>query len=531
MSLVQTFWEGSPEAGTRRPGRCAGGSYLMDMEPRRSGVRAGLEPRIQAGAGRLPGGGRKHDDEVAGPARGDGLRGLRVGFDEVGSALSLQRSVGNQATTNAIRRLAHRSGTSLRRAPTPAARSVPRAPVIQRKHLSIPEAVNTFKTQIKPSNETAGTSLATSGQFYWTGLIGDRLRAKHTALLAHTVEANKGPWNPQVKDPFGLVAVGEGPTARPMSGFTEFEVVPGKGPWSYLMNVLGEAIKTRLLVDAAPLAKAIEVVKNLKREGHLWPGTIARLPEVEAMLASPSRIPGATPMAKGKGLYYKFWGVLNGKAGVIPDLSPYVSIPIRGCLDIWENQACGFTGSLAAALFVANGGMKTANPDAKRQASTKSSALLATSATRDMRKVGDRRRGDVLRQGGAAGAAAGMRRALDDGWILHARVLSGIDYGDGQSARDYDIADAAGKTPRQPVALGKPPEEHSIMIIGYDGNQFVFWDPDSGSSNQHGAGFGALFVSGAGLTTASSEGDLLVDNNGNHVPGRHRYQVISFGSQ
>lgn len=408
---------------------------------------------------------------------------------------------------------------------------MPRGEGIQRKHLSIPEAVKTFKTQIKPSNETGPTSLATSGQFYWTGLIHDRLVAKFDALLRHSTEANKGPWNPEVKDPFGLARVGEKPTAPPMSGFAEFEVVPAKGPWSYLMTTLRAAIATRLLVDAAPLAKAIEAVRNLKREGHLWPGTIARLPEVEAMLASPSRIPGATPMAKGKGLYYKFWGALNGKGGVIPDLTSFATIPIRGCLDTWENQACGFTGSLAAARFVAKGGMKTENPDAKRQASTKFGALLASSATRDLRKVGNRRRGDVLRQGGAAGAAAGMRRALDDGWILHARVLSGIDYGGGQSATAYDVADAAGKAPRQPVTLGKPPEEHSIMILGYDGNQFVFWDPDSGSSNAHGAGFGALFVSSAGLTTASSDGDLLVDDNGNHAAGRHRYQVILFGSQ
>ena len=500
------------------------------MEPHRSHLRAGIEPGIRSGTGQ-PDGGREHDNEVAGPAPGDGLRRLHVGLDEVGSAFSLQRAVGNRATTDAIQRVAHRAGASLHRPPTPVARSVPGAPVIQRKHLSIPEAVNTFKTQIKPSNETGATNLATSGQFYWTGLIGDRLAAKFDALLAHTAEANKGPWNPEVKDPFGLARVGEKPTAPPMSGFAEFEVVPAKGPWSYLMKTLRLAITTRLLTDGGPLAKAIEAVRNLKREGHLWPGTIARLPEVDAMLAPPTRIPGATPMAKGKGLYYKFWGALNGKGGVIPDLTPFATIPIRGCLDTWENQACGFTGSLAAARFVAKGGMKTENPDAKRSASTRAGALLATSATRDMRKVGDRRRGDVLRQGGAAGAAAGMRRALDDGWVLHARVLSGIDYGDGKSARDYDAAEAAGKAPRQPAALGKPPEEHSIIIIGYDGNQFVFWDPDSGSSRAHGPGFGALFVSGIGLTTAASEGDLLVDDKGNHGKGGHRYQVISFGSQ
>jgi hypothetical protein len=29
----------------------------------------------------------------------------------------------------------------------------------------------------------------------------------------------------------------------------------------------------------------------------------------------------------------------------------------------------------------------------------------------------------------------------------------------------------------------------------------------------------------------ASDADLLVDDNGNHAPGRHRYQFILFGSQ
>ena len=480
-------------------------------------MRAGVEPASHTGTSTASGPGLEHVPEIDGRGPVDDLGRLRAGVDIVGSALSLQRSLGNQATTGAIRR----------RQAAATERLIPRAPVIQRTHVPIDKAVEAFKAQVTPSNETpGGTSLTTSGQFYWTGLITDRLFAKFNAFLPHTAEANKGPWNPQANDPFGLAGVGETPTARPKSGFTEFEVTPAGGPWTYLMKTLRAS-----LVDEAPIAKVLEVVRNLKREGHLWPGTTSRLPEVEAMVASPTRIPGATSMAKGKGLYYKFWGALNAKGGVIPDLSAYATILIRACVHEWENQACGFTGSLVAERFAAKGGIKTENPDAKRQASTRSGALLATSATRDMRKVGDRRRGDVLRQGGAAGAAAGMRTALDDGWVLHARVLSGIDYGDGQSAKDYDAAVTAGKAPRQPVTLGKPPEEHSIIIIGYDGNQFVFWDPDSGASNQHTSGFGALFLSGAGLTTAASEGDLLVDGKGNHGARRHRYQVIAFGSQ
>jgi uncharacterized protein YvpB len=35
-------------------------------------------------------------------------------------------------------------------------------------------------------------------------------------------------------------------------------------------------------------------------------------------------------------------------------------------------------------------------------------------------------------------------------------------------------------------------EEHSINIVGYDGNKFVFWDPDTNESNRFGDGFGFL---------------------------------------
>ena len=69
------------------------------------------------------------------------------------------------------------------------------------------------------------------------------------------------------------------------------------------------------------------------------------------------------------------------------------------------------------------------------------------------------------------------------------------------------------------------------MIIGYDGNEFVFWDPDSGSSRKHGPGFGALYYADGRLTTATSTADLPVSDEGNHAGGAHRYQVILFGSQ
>jgi hypothetical protein len=71
------------------------------------------------------------------------------------------------------------------------------------------------------------------------------------------------------------------------------------------------------------------------------------------------------------------------------------------------------------------------------------------------------------------------------------------------------------------------------MIIGYDGETFAFWDPDSGSSNTFAPGFGALHIdpSTGRLSTAVNDADLEVDVSGNHHSGVHRYQVITINSK
>ncbi len=398
--------------------------------------------------------------------------------------------------------------------------------MIQRAHLDIPKAVETFKQQTTPSNEAAGgSSLTSSGQFYWRNLISDALEGKVQALEAHAPVANEGPWNPKANDPLGLLRPGEFPTPPPMPLQVDLFIRPAGGPWSYLMGVLRQALDHKTSIDDVKAA-----VRLLRVYGNLWPAAAARLPEVESLLKPPIDIAGASPLAKGKVVYYRLWGALN-KGDAVPDLSPYTTLPIRDSVWAWENQACGYTGSIVAARFQQKGGMKTANPDAKRDKGTQAFAVLATSATRDMRPVGSLRAGDVLNQRGVGGVIGPMKRALDDGWVLHARVLSGIDYAWGEHAQAYDEAVKRGHPPGQPVGLPQPPQEHSIMIIGYDGNEFVFWDPDSGSSRKHGPGFGALYYADGRLTTAASTADLPVSDEGNHAGGAHRYQVILFGSQ
>lgn len=365
------------------------------------------------------------------------------------------------------------------------------SPMLQLKHLTIPEAVKSFKDVVTPSNEAPGsTTLVESGQFYWTEQI--------------------------------RFAIGQ------QILFLRF--IPAHYEWQELLNDLDKIWKQWPLDKAAQDSQTIKqkiagIRERAKKSDPIAISLLPFLPVVEPLLKPAPK--------SGQAIYYELWSHLQ-KGDQIPSLVPYQSLPTLQAISSWEIQACGFTGSQAATRYTRKGGVKKENPDAKRGNSTKVGASFAGNATRDMRLTpGGLRLGDVLNQNGVASAVPKMQAALDDGWILHARVLSGVDYGHGDAAAAFDKQAANGKAPKQPQPLGKPPEEHSIMIIGYDGNEFVFWDPDSGSSNARGAGFGSLFFSGGKLSTAKDNADLAVDIAGNHggSAGRHRYQVIHLGSQ
>jgi hypothetical protein len=91
------------------------------------------------------------------------------------------------------------------------------------------------------------------------------------------------------------------------------------------------------------------------------------------------------------------------------------------------------------------------------------------------------------------------------------------------------------------VLKPKPQCEHYILIFGYDGNRYFFWDPDDQRSNiqqqNWGPSFGVLFYKRDGqndrLTTAFNDTDLINiesgtgDDDGDHiaVKTRHRYEV------
>jgi hypothetical protein len=127
-----------------------------------------------------------------------------------------------------------------------------------------------------------------------------------------------------------------------------------------------------------------------------------------------------------------------------------------------------------------------------------------------------------VQQTGVAGAVAGLKRALDGGLMVHARVLSGVGLG--------SSAPAANPNGRKTALPIPPAGEHSVLIIGFDGDRFVFSDPDAVESKDPESGFGRLFFDGTRLTTARDEADLKVGSDGDHESGNHRYQVLFLAS-
>jgi hypothetical protein len=114
----------------------------------------------------------------------------------------------------------------------------------------------------------------------------------------------------------------------------------------------------------------------------------------------------------------------------------------------------------------------------------------------------------VIYRGDLGGQVEKIRTALDLGWFVHVRVLSGV-------AMDYTSNRAAG--------------EHSLLIVGGRGNAFFCSDADPGGegSTVQMAGSTTLFYDAGGNTLATAaEEAMTVDESGHQVSNyRHRYQA------
>ena len=130
---------------------------------------------------------------------------------------------------------------------------------------------------------------------------------------------------------------------------------------------------------------------------------------------------------------------------------------------------------------------------------------------------------DEVKYRGLASVVAKMKQALDDGWFIHVRVMSGV--------RASKGGPGGRNTP-----LSCTPEDHSLLIIDYYNNRFLFTDPDAAVTKSFSQGMGSLFyLSGSTerLTTAKSNSisDRQINIAGYHSSGgEKRYQAIKLWS-
>jgi hypothetical protein len=238
--------------------------------------------------------------------------------------------------------------------------------------------------------------------------------------------------------------------------------------------------------------------------------------------------------ATGYALFGEWWAEYQ-KAKTPPPVNKLMNIHALHAIAVAAADQCGaHTGNLAN---LAQG--KEAAAGKKKDPAARFSAGLGNGVKRDFTPLpGDVTRGDAIQYGGnLADSVAKMKAALDGGWYLHTRVVSG---GGARTPHPQPLAPGAAHG----VSIGDP-TEHSLLIVGYRGNAFIVSDSDPMGEldTQPQDGFTTIYYDAASnrLSTAVEDGAFPVtaidDGKGgkvlgdHHPDGRHRYQVWSVTSQ
>lgn len=336
-------------------------------------------------------------------------------------------------------------------------------------HVSIADAVSRFKSKVNVTG-LSSKNVSQTGQFFWGIRMHDAMRTELILLSS---------------DPTALPFVAKARRAREAIDDRDFATA---------QRLIGELDAIAQTTKSPSKAQ----MQSLLRANRLGPSGIETL----------------------------LWDALNADpTNSMPSLAPFLSLRTLMQLEAFDKQSCGFAAHKLAERLLKKGGV-TARPDPK--AGVFSANLNATGVCmRDRRHTptasSPTMLGDVLKQGNVSSAVAQLKKALDAGQVVHARVLSGVGIGT-QSNVPFDS--------RPPVNVGQPPEEHSLVIIAFDGDKFVFSDPDASVSRSPESGFGFLFFDSlsARLSTAENVSDLPVEANGKHSRGDKRYQVLTLST-
>ena len=248
------------------------------------------------------------------------------------------------------------------------------------------------------------------------------------------------------------------------------------------------------------------------------PPGAAHLTAMASILASEPIAAGADPgpFAKKPAEFRAGWAIyqtLNGGFRVAPDpdVSKQKNISRLHYLAQAEPEVCGFQAAFLATRVraLANRAGRPA-PNPKVQVGGLALATGVVPQHRVFQQNGiDVSRGDVCTYGsGLAGSVAKIKAALDGGWIITVRVMSGFGGGGLRG-------------------------EHSFALIGYQGNAFTVADSDPGNegADKLKTGFTTVYFDPAvpRLSTAVNDAEFPVLAAEAHlqINRHHRYQVLS----
>lgn len=319
--------------------------------------------------------------------------------------------------------------------------------------------------------------LFVEGQFFWSNELSN-------AMLTHPDVTRL---TPTAKATFiAMVDAGHDQsvtTGQLRTKATAFTTVADAGGASATLKAMAREVGTKPLEDAVPPAQK----DTFKRHAgdHEWMG--------------------------GLGLYNMLSGLYLG-AGAEPSLNSHLNVFKAHYLLQAEAEVCGFQAGFLANLF-----RKKARAEGRPEPDPKArigGMMLAGKPTVDdtVRVVHGENviRGEVCTYGaGLAQSVAKIVAALDAGWLVHVRVMSG--YGG-----------------------GFPAGEHSLMIVGHQGgNVLMASDSDPGGEldDMLKTGFTPLYFDPAvpRLSTAVTDDEfpVLAANKTHQRNHRHRYQVLS----
>jgi hypothetical protein len=233
--------------------------------------------------------------------------------------------------------------------------------------------------------------------------------------------------------------------------------------------------------------------------------------------------PAETGVGFGGALYTKLWKEYGKPGAATPDVTKHLTYAKLAGLRIYENIACKETTErLGAKVGAGRGGEGRRTPGTVIAKGTS----IASDIKRDDARSNDLTLGDVVVYGNDLGKwVKRMRDALDDGWTVHARCISGT-HGRGKGGRDPD---------------------HSILIYGHGGTEteteFYSFDPDVSGTGGLTPGWGRIYYDADArhLSTAKTASDFRTysystdaEDEAGSAAGResdyqrsgvHRYQV------